>query len=145
MDVSKVDVPGKRYFFAHASFASRTDHRLLRLLQEKVEEAGGVFTGGHIADANSWKYVWGEKCKDADRVIVCLTEEYYKYYTPALEWEHGEIFKLADDFKLKFNVEVLTPVFFADESTLLDPTKLCDWLGKANFNDRRGFSTGPRK
>ena len=60
-----------------------------------VEDMGGVFTGGHIANAQTWKETWSGKHKAADRIIIFVTPEYYKYFTAALKFEHGRIYELA--------------------------------------------------
>ena len=128
---------GKQPFAVHASFASRTDYNLLRLLQREVEAAGGVFTGGHVANADTWQPVWGDKCLIADRIVVFFTEEYRKYYTSALEWEHGEIHQWANLFP--------TPVFFLEQSALDDPNELREWLAKVVFEDRHQLHTEEEK
>ena len=84
--------PATPPFTVHASFASRTDYKLLRLLQREVEKAGGVFTGGHIANADTWKEVWGGKCGNSDRVVVVYNKDYRKFLSAAIVWEHGQIY-----------------------------------------------------
>ena len=67
-----------------------------------VEDMGGVFTGGHIANAQTWKETWSGKHKAADRVIIFVTPEYYKYFTAALGFEHGRIHGVATKTELAF-------------------------------------------
>ena len=60
-----------------------------------VEDMGGVFTGGHIANAQTWKETWSGKHEVADRVIIFVTPEYYQYFTAALKFEHDCIYEWA--------------------------------------------------
>ena len=90
-------VPGsslarKDPWFAHASFASRTPKKLLQFVRERVEEMGGIFTGGHIADAVTWKATWAGKLQDADRVFIFVSKEYYEYFSAPLKFEHDCIY-----------------------------------------------------
>ena len=83
-----------------------------------VEDMGGVFTGGHIANAQTWKETWSGKHKKADRVIIFVTPEYYKYFTAALGFEHGRIYEWAT--KIFGGDDQPVMPFFVDESVLED-------------------------